>query len=753
MFKIKLQIPLGSALTVMVLLILCICKPGTILCQTDPKDKINKLLYDINHTSNDNIKISKLAELAQFYNDYVYDNKIADSLSEIAVKIAERSFRKDLLLLAYNCYIESNAQSEDPYRKKVIDYANKVSRLCLNLNDPRTEWRSYHNLAAANLTTDDYQKSMEFSKKSKEIARKINDTSLLSLSYLDIAKSWEGENQKDSALTNFLHATVMADKIGNPEIRIECYKQLSHFFYLNKLYEKAVFYKKMQRALIDPVDSTALMWVMHDLQAIYRPFNPGMYKVDDIQTVIDFALRTNNHKLKDYAFAFLRTFLIDTYHIKDLHHLYNVHYPAELEHLYTEDPAMYFKLKAFFKVVENQNDSADYFFRKAEKLIYNNPNKILVSTFYNRFGQFLKRTGRKKEAIEKFILSLQYASEDSYFGKKEYMLIASMQLDSLYKEMGNYKKAYYFSKLNKELADSINILATKEQVITLSLNYEAGQKELTYKQAAELEKQKSESKIRQGNIERNMMGAGVIFLLILSYFIYRNYINQKKSNRLLDKEKKKSDDLLLNILPFETAEELKHTGEAKAKKFEEVTVMFTDFKDFTQASEMMGAEELVKLIHFYFSEFDKIISKHNLEKIKIIGDSYMCAGGLPVSNDTHAYDVVTAALELQVFMKEQKEERILKNEPYFELRIGIHTGPVVAGIVGIKKFAYDIWGDTVNTTSRMEDTGETHKVNISGSTYERVKDRFNCSYRGKVKAKHKGEIDMYFVIPPDQPMP
>ena len=367
-----------------------------------------------------------------------------------------------------------------------------------------------------------------------------------------------------------------------------------------------------------------------------------------------------------------------------------------------EDPAMYYKLKAFFKVVEDQNDSAAYFFRKAEKLIRDNSNKLLVSTFYIRFGKFLKRTGHKKEAIDKFNLSLQYASKDSYFGKKEYMLTASMQLDSLYKEMGDYKKAYHFSKLNKELADSINILATKEQVITLSLNFEARQKELAYEQAAELEKQKSENTIRQRKTERNMMGGGVVFLILLSYFIYRYYINQKKSNKLLDAAKKKSDELLLNILPFETAEELKLTGEAKAKKFDEVTVMFTDFKDFTQASEKMGAEELVKNIHFYFSEFDRIISKHGIEKIKIIGDSYMCAGGLPVNNNTHPYDVVNAALELQAFMKDQEEERIRRNESFFELRIGIHTGPVVAGIVGLKKFAYDIWGDTVNTASRME---------------------------------------------------
>jgi len=746
MFKIKLQIPICSFF---VLLIFCLFKPGAVLGQVDPANKINKLLYDINHSKNDSLKISKLAELALFYNNYIYDRKVADSLSEIAVKIAERSFRNDLLLLAYNSYIESDNFGNNFTRQKALDYATKASQICLKYKNPRMEWRTYHNLAKAYLEIYNYRKTMEFSNKSMLIAEKIHDTALISLSYLDIAKSLEGENQKNHALTNFLIAADLADKIETRELQIECYKELSHFFYLNKLYERALFYKNKQRSHIVPGDSTALMWVMHDKQLIYRYFNINLFTVDDIQAVIDFAIRTKNNKLKDYSFAFLRTFLIDTDHIGDLHHLYNVHYPAELEKLFFTDPALFFKLKAFFKVFEEQDDSAYYFFRKAEKLIFDNSNKILVSTFYNRFGQFLKRTGRKKEAINKFILSLHYANNNSYFGKKEYMLIASMQLDSLYKEMGDYKKAYYFSKLNKELADSINILATKEEVVTLSLKYDARQKEVAYEQASELEKQKSENTIRQRRAERNMMGGGVVFLLLLSYFIYQNYKNQKKSNRLLDAEKKKSDDLLLNILPLETAEELKHTGEAKAKKFSEVTVMFTDFKDFTQASEKMGAEELVKMIHFYFSEFDKIITKHNIEKIKIIGDSYMCAGGLPVSNTTHAFDVVTAALELQAFMNAQKEERIRRNEHYFELRIGIHTGPVVAGIVGLKKFAYDIWGDTVNTASRMENTGETDKVNISGSTYERVKDSFTCSYRGKVKAKHKGEIDMYFVTPSD----
>jgi class 3 adenylate cyclase len=214
--------------------------------------------------------------------------------------------------------------------------------------------------------------------------------------------------------------------------------------------------------------------------------------------------------------------------------------------------------------------------------------------------------------------------------------------------------------------------------------------------------------------------------------------------RELEKEKKKSDNLLLNILPDEVANELKLKGRTKAKTFSMVTVMFADFKDFTIASEKQSAELLVAEIDHCFSGFDNIIHKYGIEKIKTVGDAYICAGGLPVLSYTHAEDVVSAAFEIRDFMLHRKEEKEEKGEHPFELRIGIHTGPVVAGIVGVKKFAYDIWGDTVNIAARMESSGEVGKINISGTTYELVKDKFYCSYRGKIHAKNKGEIDMYF---------
>lgn len=233
----------------------------------------------------------------------------------------------------------------------------------------------------------------------------------------------------------------------------------------------------------------------------------------------------------------------------------------------------------------------------------------------------------------------------------------------------------------------------------------------------------------------NISAVGSLIFLMFYYFVgKKNFF------------KARSEALLLNILPAEIAEELKTTGMAEAKHFSEVTVMFTDFEGFTKISEKLTPSELVEEIHACFTAFDNIISKHNIEKIKTIGDSYMCAGGLPVANKTHAVDVVSAAIEIRGFMQEHLQERISAGKEIFAIRIGIHTGPIVAGIVGIKKFAYDIWGDTVNIASRMESSGEAGKINISGSNCELVKDKFNCSYRGKIPAKNKGEIDMYFVI-------
>ena len=202
----------------------------------------------------------------------------------------------------------------------------------------------------------------------------------------------------------------------------------------------------------------------------------------------------------------------------------------------------------------------------------------------------------------------------------------------------------------------------------------------------------------------------------------------------------------MNILPAETARELKENGKAKAKQYASVTVLFSDIVSFTQIAETLSATELVTLLDDCFRGFDKIALKHGIEKIKTIGDAYMCVGGLPLPNDTHAYNVVSAGLEMQDFVKNYNRTLAKRGIPDLAIRIGIHTGPVVAGIVGSTKFAYDIWGDTVNLAARMESGGAPGQVNISRSTYNRVKDQFEFEQRGKIVIKNKDATEMYFVI-------
>jgi len=248
-----------------------------------------------------------------------------------------------------------------------------------------------------------------------------------------------------------------------------------------------------------------------------------------------------------------------------------------------------------------------------------------------------------------------------------------------------------------------------------------------------------------------------LLLGALSLLFFVRYRAKKKSNLLLEEKNKaiaeareRSDELLLNILPESIAEELKSTGKAKARQFQEVTVMFADFKNFTKMAEVLTPEQLVQEIDNCFRAFDNIISQfHDIEKIKTIGDAYLCASGF-TERKTLPSSIIKAALEFQEYLEQVKKERSALGLPFFEARIGLHTGPVVAGVVGSKKFAYDIWGDSVNTAARMEQNCDVGKVNISQTTYNLIKHKFDCVYRGHVEAKNKGLVEMYYVLQPTE---
>lgn len=218
-----------------------------------------------------------------------------------------------------------------------------------------------------------------------------------------------------------------------------------------------------------------------------------------------------------------------------------------------------------------------------------------------------------------------------------------------------------------------------------------------------------------------------------------------EQQRLLQIEKDKTEKLLRNVMPESTAEELKKTGTASARAYKTVSVLFTDFVGFTKIAERMSPTELVSKLDVYFRKFDEIIVNNNLEKIKTIGDAYMCAGGVPVRNNTNPIDTCIAALQIQDYMRKHKNEAIINNTDYWELRLGINTGEVTAGVIGSERLAFDVWGATVNHAQRMEMLGEPGKVTITGNTFKLIEPYFECVFRGKAQTKSRGLLDMYTV--------
>ena len=723
------------------LLLAWVCCVG--FSYSNRKDNKNQARKELSKTLEDSLRVKKLTALAYYYFDYLGDGKLADSLSDEAIRISELSFRPAFRLNAYLSYFDNNEFDESNF-EKAQNYGQKALQIAVLLNNPEKEWRVYKDLVELYMAVNKFNVALQYSYNAIGIAGAMENNVLSAQSYLLFARSLEGKNQKNLANNYYHNATELAEKLKDPLLLITCYHELSRFYLANKLYNQALLYKWKEGQLVKSVywmSPLKQMWIEWDLLVIQRNMNAPMDE-KSFRDLLDFAFRKRAEKLKEYTFALYRSYLLDEDKIDRLYELYNKQYPRELERLSLHDTATYYRLKAFFKEKENQTDSSRYYFNKAEQLMLKRPNPYKLSQFYYRFGQFLIRHNQEREAIDKFMQSYKAAGKVPYF---DYMLNASAQLEKLYTQMGDFRNAYHYSVSVRELNDSISNLSRREQMMVDNINRE----QQVRQRNIDIQNLDNERNIRKRKTERNTMAGIVVFLFILSFVIFRNYRAQKRFNKKLDEEKKRSETLLLNILPEETAEELKQTGSAKAKYFKNVTVMFSDFINFTQASEKMTADELVKEIHFYFSEFDKIIAKYGIEKIKTIGDSYMCVGGLPVANESHAQDVVAAAIELQEFMEIQKLLRSRSGKPWFEARVGIQSGPVVAGIVGTRKFAYDVWGDTVNTASSMEASGEPGKVNISGYTFLLVKDYFACTYRGKVQTKHKGTVDMYFVNPPD----
>jgi class 3 adenylate cyclase/Tfp pilus assembly protein PilF len=386
---------------------------------------------------------------------------------------------------------------------------------------------------------------------------------------------------------------------------------------------------------------------------------------------------------------------------------------------------------------EGQIDSALHYYQMSAAMRESIDHRVGLCLIYSELGEFYSQVGEMQKAIEYLDKSIRIGKENELINVIYGSYLTRSKLRSA---LNDYEGALQDHQMYMLMRDSVRNERDAKSLIQQTMTYEYQKKHLADSLIYLADLAVKADEVRQQKLVRNgFVGGFVLVALFAVIFLFQR-------NRI-SKEKGRSEELLLNILPEEIAMELKENGKADARDFEVVSIMFTDFKSFTEQSSKLSAAELVKEINHCFEAFDNIMEKYGIEKIKTIGDAYMSAGGLPVPTDDSVKNTVLAALEMQSFVEKRKEENDAANKPAFEMRVGIHTGPVVAGIVGVKKFQYDIWGDTVNTANRMESNGEAGKVNISQTTYELLKDDQDFAFesRGKIEAKGKGEIEMYFV--------
>jgi len=392
------------------------------------------------------------------------------------------------------------------------------------------------------------------------------------------------------------------------------------------------------------------------------------------------------------------------------------------------------------KAYEITQEAFDYFSKSGTS----------ISDLEQKYELQKRQIEKQKKALEKTKLRLEVEINGL---KKERNQLSDdkVELTEKQKELLEHKEKVELEITEKE-EELVSASIEKEKAESRARRKEREVKELTRENLEttlilkdqEVELLKAEKDATRSKWLSIFAGALALFLVLIAISFYGRFRAKKKANAAIEKERQRSDELLLNILPEAIALELKQNGKASAKKYNHTTVLMTDFKDFTEISKTLSPENLVRELDYCFKKFDEITQQYGIEKIKTIGDAYMCATGLS-NTKTSPKEMIKAALEMQRFLKEYKNERSSKGLTFFEARIGIHTGPVVAGVVGTKKFAYDIWGATVNVASRLEQTCEVGRINVSEATYKEVQYLFDFDDRGKIAAKNLGSVNMYYV--------
>jgi len=628
--------------------------------------------------------------------------EVADSLNNVLESAIADSSKVNTLIELSSLFSRTSPD-------EAIQYAEMAKDLAQRVEFKKGEGYAYKSIGMGHYFQGNYADALANWQLALEVFQSVNFMPGIANMVGNIGAIYFSQGEDNKAIEYYLRSLKIGEEIGDT-LRIATALMNIGAVYFNKkaTYNLAMQYYQKALPISEALgDYDAIGTVTVNMSEIYLE----RYRMDSVERNIDSALYYSEIALEAYQNSTQG----------------NIPYA-----LNTIGKAYAFK-NDFRQAVKYQKQALDVAERN-NSLLEQSITHIGLGNTYIQFKEY-------QLAIKSYMKALNLANQiDANYQKKE----AFEGLAAAYAGNGDFKSAFKYKNLLTAIKDTLYDVERDQDLEAATLSFEIDKKQ---GQIALLTKDKElqELDLRRQKTIRNAAAITGILLLLLAGGLFNRYKYVRKTNSIIANEKARSEKLLLNILPEETAEELKEKGSATPKHYDQVSVLFTDFKGFTKIAEKLTPQELVEELNQCFMEFDKIIDKHNLEKIKTIGDAYMCAGGIPVANDTNPVDIVMAGLEIKAFMENLKKKREARGADYWELRIGIHTGPVIAGVVGKNKFAYDIWGDAVNTASRMESSGIPGKVNISGATYEMVKDRFNCTYRGKIAAKNKGEIDMYIV--------
>lgn len=595
------------------------------------------------------------------------------------------------------------------------------------------------------LKKGDYEEALSLAGKSLAIFKGLNENESIGNCYKQIATVNYYQGEFYDALTSFENSKEYFTKAGVKNGIASTTNNIGAIYYYLGNYSKALDNYKNALELHEDLNNEAqIAGTTQNIGNIYLILND----FDNAKKYYEITKKIHEKIANKKSLSLVLSSIGSVYMNEENYDTALSNYEASLKLAVESDEKqvqaeVFFNLGKLYEAKNNFSESVK-FYNKSLNIAQEIKSSRHESSAFIALGAIQLKLNKKEQSIKNCKRGLEIAERLNIVSAQEQ---ACKCLYNSYKSLNQVGKALRYNEQMYLLKDSLNLKKTTDKLLNMEF-----EKEMLLDSIANVEKERKAEIAHQKIVDKKEKQRNIFlilgcFALIIAGGIFSRLNLVKKSKAILQVEKDRSEHLLLNILPEEIAEELKEKGFVDAQDFETASILFTDFKSFTETASRLTPQQLVEEINVCFKAFDHIMESYKIEKIKTIGDAYMAAGGLPKPDANAIKNTILAAIKMQAFMIKRKRENDIQNKPAFEMRVGIHVGPIVAGIVGVKKFQYDIWGDTVNTASRMESNSMVGKVNISQDTYLLVKDEEDLAfeYRGKITAKGKGELEMYFV--------